>query len=604
MVGPIPQSLSDILHNTARDTLNSRGDAIAPRTRDDIASRAQDRASYHSRLKQTLAEKQPLVARKEEPRQDSARSLNHDSTRETNSISRRDSSREDVRQRPEVADERALPDENSSRERNSVERPAGDQKFETPADKPSTNDSDSDRPAVDKTSVPQETTVAGEVDDADGQAASVPVEGQNAPPVDKSIRQKLPAELVQELLGRDASANPTSSATNLQDTGAQSGDGTSTSFPVVPRAVAVSLAQANGSSATNPAATPAAAESTSLDAGVLIESPETTFPTGPAAADTVVETSASSPTVSNSSIATTTIVSGVASAAGGEPAGNRVKSNSDIVTTQSASAPAAKLSPTSTTKGNPGDTSRASAASGELTASATAHRPSSVVSASPGMTSGQIDVTPLAESVGIADSSGTVADATTPSAGRNAGEGQPLNGDAANSRPQVSASGKLANQPPTTAESVQLAQGTVSRIQDAIETMTSRSQPLRVRLDPPDLGVLQIEISQRDGVTTARLQVESSTTHRAILETLPQLRETLQQQHQVTRVEVMQSEPTPSHGQFAGDRQHSQQGSRDDRQDNESYQPDRPEVTESNDKTNASPRNSRRRNVSGLDIQV
>jgi flagellar hook-length control protein FliK len=76
-------------------------------------------------------------------------------------------------------------------------------------------------------------------------------------------------------------------------------------------------------------------------------------------------------------------------------------------------------------------------------------------------------------------------------------------------------------------------------------------RPLQVRLHPPELGLLQIELSSRDGAFTARLDVETPAARQAVLEQLPQLREALAQNgHTLERVDVQvleRSEHQPRH---------------------------------------------------------
>ena len=52
---------------------------------------------------------------------------------------------------------------------------------------------------------------------------------------------------------------------------------------------------------------------------------------------------------------------------------------------------------------------------------------------------------------------------------------------------------------------------------------------MRIRLHPPELGALQIEISARDGVLTARLEVQTPSTRQVILENMSLLRDALSQ---------------------------------------------------------------------------
>ena len=53
---------------------------------------------------------------------------------------------------------------------------------------------------------------------------------------------------------------------------------------------------------------------------------------------------------------------------------------------------------------------------------------------------------------------------------------------------------------------------------------------VRLRLSPPELGSLRLEVSVRDGAMTARLEVENQSARQLLLDSLPALRERLAQQ--------------------------------------------------------------------------
>ena len=54
-----------------------------------------------------------------------------------------------------------------------------------------------------------------------------------------------------------------------------------------------------------------------------------------------------------------------------------------------------------------------------------------------------------------------------------------------------------------------------------------RGGPLRLRLSPPELGALQLELRVRDGVMTARVTAETEAARTLLLDSLPDLRERL-----------------------------------------------------------------------------
>ena len=85
-------------------------------------------------------------------------------------------------------------------------------------------------------------------------------------------------------------------------------------------------------------------------------------------------------------------------------------------------------------------------------------------------------------------------------------------------------------------------------------------RPLHVRLHPPELGVLQIELSSRGGALTARLDVETAAARQIIIEQLPQLREALAHTgHTVERIDVHLLEGSENRGPH-GERRHAQGG--------------------------------------------
>ena len=69
-----------------------------------------------------------------------------------------------------------------------------------------------------------------------------------------------------------------------------------------------------------------------------------------------------------------------------------------------------------------------------------------------------------------------------------------------------------------------------ARLAGYLRSAAEMDQTLKIRLTPPELGTLQIEVKQRDGQTVARLEVETELVKSLLLEQMPQLREALQQQ--------------------------------------------------------------------------
>jgi len=62
---------------------------------------------------------------------------------------------------------------------------------------------------------------------------------------------------------------------------------------------------------------------------------------------------------------------------------------------------------------------------------------------------------------------------------------------------------------------------------------------IRMRMHPPELGILHIEVVSTNGALTARLDVENANAHRAILENMPQLQEMINRTNvSVERIEL------------------------------------------------------------------
>ncbi len=67
----------------------------------------------------------------------------------------------------------------------------------------------------------------------------------------------------------------------------------------------------------------------------------------------------------------------------------------------------------------------------------------------------------------------------------------------------------------------------VQRVANAFQTATERGGELRLRLAPPELGPMRLEVQMERGVLTARVEVETPAARNALLDNLPLLRERL-----------------------------------------------------------------------------
>jgi flagellar hook-length control protein FliK len=70
----------------------------------------------------------------------------------------------------------------------------------------------------------------------------------------------------------------------------------------------------------------------------------------------------------------------------------------------------------------------------------------------------------------------------------------------------------------------------VQRVAKAFQSAADRGGPVRLRLSPPELGALRLEITLRNGGMTARLEAETPAAKTLLLDGLPALRERLAQQ--------------------------------------------------------------------------
>jgi flagellar hook-length control protein FliK len=71
----------------------------------------------------------------------------------------------------------------------------------------------------------------------------------------------------------------------------------------------------------------------------------------------------------------------------------------------------------------------------------------------------------------------------------------------------------------------------VGRVAKAFHTAQERGGTLQIRLSPPELGAMRLELSVKDGVMTASLETENASARRVLLEHLPALRDRLAEQN-------------------------------------------------------------------------
>lgn len=71
----------------------------------------------------------------------------------------------------------------------------------------------------------------------------------------------------------------------------------------------------------------------------------------------------------------------------------------------------------------------------------------------------------------------------------------------------------------------------VGRVAKAFHTAHERGGPLQLRLSPPELGALRIQLTVKDGVMSAALETDNAGAKRVLLDNLPALRDRLAEQN-------------------------------------------------------------------------
>lgn len=112
----------------------------------------------------------------------------------------------------------------------------------------------------------------------------------------------------------------------------------------------------------------------------------------------------------------------------------------------------------------------------------------------------------------------------------------------------------------------------VQRVAKAFHSLDEEGGEIRLRLSPPELGSLRLELSLKEGAMTAHLETETAAARNVLLDNLPQLRDRLAEQNiKVERFDVdVRDQNQPS----GGENQSNQSGFSDhaDRQRGRGYQ--------------------------------
>jgi len=80
----------------------------------------------------------------------------------------------------------------------------------------------------------------------------------------------------------------------------------------------------------------------------------------------------------------------------------------------------------------------------------------------------------------------------------------------------------------------------VQRVARAFQRAGETEGEIRLRLSPPELGAVKLEVSLRDGAMIARMETETATARNLLMENLPQLKERLAEQN--VRIETFEVE--------------------------------------------------------------
>ncbi len=105
----------------------------------------------------------------------------------------------------------------------------------------------------------------------------------------------------------------------------------------------------------------------------------------------------------------------------------------------------------------------------------------------------------------------------------------------------------------------------VQRVSRAVASAQQRGGPLRLRLSPPELGSLRLEVTVEKGVLSAKIEAESQMARAVLLDNLPQLRDRLSEQGvQIENFDVDVSDHSTDHAQQHTDDAHNHADQRAD----------------------------------------
>lgn len=173
---------------------------------------------------------------------------------------------------------------------------------------------------------------------------------------------------------------------------------------------------------------------------------------------------------------------------------------------------------------------------------------------------------------------------------------------AAENRPSVSEGKAEVVRPVLDTSKSEVPQRLASFIQQAAE----QGKALKIRLHPPELGTMQIEVNRLNGQVTAKIEVESAAARAVIFEQLGLLKDSLTQQG--IKVDQLQVEINEQLANESGNSFSSESGSSDMAQDQQHQREqygttgvERDDTTEAEEKQNAP---TSKIGVSEMDVQI
>ncbi|MFM2094182.1 MAG: hypothetical protein RIS70_1306 [Planctomycetota bacterium] len=110
----------------------------------------------------------------------------------------------------------------------------------------------------------------------------------------------------------------------------------------------------------------------------------------------------------------------------------------------------------------------------------------------------------------------------------------------------------------------------LNRVSKAIQAAQEREGEIRLRLSPPELGSLRLEVRMQGNLLTARLEAENPTSRNLLMENLPELRERLAEQG----IQIQQFDVDLMDHRQSGQEQNAFNTRQDDRQSGGSSMPD------------------------------